>query len=100
MVEDHRAQVLQAGFTEDAFEEICCIAEQFDKLRLFNRMQDEPKISDRELADFFETKFLKAVHGAQAREHGASEERSLVCLRSILEAVTQTQNEIFASISD
>lgn len=64
VVEDHRGQVLQAGFTEDAFEEICCIAEQFDKLRLFNRMQEELKISDRELADFFETKFLKAIHGS------------------------------------
>ena len=64
VVEDHLGQVLQAGFTEDAFEEICCIAEQFDKLRLFNRMQEELKISDRELADFFETKFLKAIHGS------------------------------------
>lgn len=57
LIEEHRNSLLGEGFSEQLVEDLYKIADSYDKLRQININQADRQ-EDRDLANFFEQKFI------------------------------------------
>lgn len=100
MAEEHRGLAMRAGYSHQCMEELCLLAELFDKVRDINKIESEGRYSDREMADYFETQFLSSIHDNNASYYDSKEDRELACIKQVMDAIQRTAQEVTTVLKD